>query len=138
MKLFLSDIALRESCYDCHFKLGNKYSDLTLGDFWGVEKIKPQLYNKSGVSAVILNSNKGIDLFKSIEKDLIYEECRLEEILTRNKSLESSSRQPKNRNQFFGELETKSIKKLTNIYCYKNFMDRFIKNVKKEVKKMIK
>ena len=56
MKLFLSDIALRESCYNCNFKLGNKYSDITLGDFWGVNNYYPDMYNKTGVSAIIINT----------------------------------------------------------------------------------
>ena len=59
MRIFLSDVALRESCYNCNFKLGNKYSDITLGDFWGVQNYYPKMYNKKGVSAIIINTKKG-------------------------------------------------------------------------------
>jgi len=67
MKLFLSDIALRESCYNCNFKLGNKYSDITLGDFWGVKNVYPEMYDKKGVSAIIINTEKGNKLFELIK-----------------------------------------------------------------------
>lgn len=58
IKLFLSHSPLRESCYNCNFKLGNKYSDITLGDFWGVQNCYPEMYNKKGVSAIIINTKK--------------------------------------------------------------------------------
>ena len=80
MKLFLSDIALRKSCFNCNFKLGNKYQDITLGDFWGVNKYYPDLYNNSGVSAIIFNNDKGINIFNDISSYLEYKECLLEEI----------------------------------------------------------
>ena len=80
MKLFLSDVALRESCYNCNFKLGNKYSDITLGDFWGIKRNYPEMYNKEGVSAVIINTKIGEVIFDIIKNQITYKDCKLEEI----------------------------------------------------------
>ena len=120
MKLFLSDIALRESCYNCNFKLGNKYSDITLGDFWGVNNYYPDMYNKTGVSAIIINTEKGNNMFNNIKDNIIYKECKLEEITNGNPSLKISGKYPKKRKEFFEKLGNKSVEELSKKYSRKN------------------
>ena len=134
MRLFLSDIALRESCYNCNFKVGNKYSDITLGDFWGVQKYYPEMYNKNGVSAIIINTEKGKRIFESISNNLEYKECKLEEIVAGNPSLKSSGKYPKKRNKFFQDMDSLSIKKLKNKYANISL----IKKIKGKIKRIIK
>jgi coenzyme F420-reducing hydrogenase beta subunit len=135
MQLFLSDVALRRSCYNCNFKLGNKYSDLTLGDFWGVDRYYPDMYNKEGVSAIIINSDKGIELFETLKKDLVYKDCKIEEILCDNQSLKHPVECPSSRKNFFNDLENLSVKKLAS--KYKTKLPLFIR-IKNKIKKIIK
>ena len=135
MKLFLSDIALRQSCFNCNFKLGNKYSDITLGDFWGIKNHYPETYNKSGVSAIIINTEKGIELFNSINKKIEYKECKLEEIVSGNPSLKISGKEPKNRKNFINELDTLSIKQLTKKYQKKTSLKQ---KIKRKIKSLLK
>ena len=135
MKLFLSDVALRQSCFNCNFKLGNKYSDITLGDFWGIKKHYPEMYNKSGVSAIIINTKQGEELFNNINKDIKYKECKLEEILSGNPSLKISGKEPKTRNNFFKELDNLSISALTKKYQKKISL---LSKIKRKLKSLIK
>lgn len=137
MKLFLSDIALRESCYNCNFKLGNKYSDITLGDFWGVNNYYHDMYDKKGVSAVIVNTHKGITLFNIIKDSLEYKECKLDEILSGNPSLKESSKYPSNRQQFFTEIDHLSVNDLAKKYKKKVSLARKILNKLKRIIKTI-
>ena len=135
MKLFLSDVALRESCYNCNFKLGNKYSDITLGDFWGVKKYYPDMYNKDGVSAIIVNTNKGIEIINSIKDDLVYKICKLDEIVDGNPNLVKSSNKSSKRDLFFNEIDVLSIKDLVNKYVPKRSI---FNRIKGKVKGIIK
>ena len=66
MKLFLSNQFLRSSCYDCQFKADNYRSDITLGDFWGVETCVelPSEELHKGVSVVVIHSERGKRLFE--------------------------------------------------------------------------
>lgn len=138
MKLFLSDIALRESCFDCNFKLGNKYSDITLGDFWGVQKYYPEMYNKKGVSAIIINTNNGIEIFNTIKDNLEYKECKLNEIVSGNPSLQKSGNYPTKRSEFFEELDNKSIDELTKKYHKKKpLCRRVLGKIKRIIKKIL-
>ena len=55
-KVFYSNCALRGSCYNCPYTDFNRLGDLTLADYWGIEKQRPDLYRKTGVSMLIVNS----------------------------------------------------------------------------------
>lgn len=59
MEAFLADYSLRPSCYTCPAKSLKSGSDLTLGDFWGIEHIAPQLDDDRGVSLLMVNTDKG-------------------------------------------------------------------------------
>ena len=134
MKLFLHDVALRESCYNCNFKLGNKYSDITLGDFWGVSNFYPNMYDKEGVSAIIVNTNKGLKIFNSISNELTYQNCKLEEILSGNPSLKKSSTNINQRIKFFKDIDKMSIGKLSKKYTTNgSIICRIIRKIKRKI-----
>lgn len=135
MKLFLSNIDLRESCYNCHFRLDNKYSDITLGDFWGVEKHYPEMYNAEGVSAIILNTALGNTIFDEVKSKLEYKECNLEEIIESNSPLVKSVTRPKARDRFYKELDSRSLDFLANKYAKKHIVKRIKNKVKSIFKK---
>lgn len=58
-------ILCRYSCYDCHYKHFPQPSDLTIGDFWGIDKFDPEFDSPKGVSKVIINNLKGEQFFFS-------------------------------------------------------------------------
>ena len=65
---FLSDIALRSSCYSCKFKGDNRFSDITIGDFWTEKK---NLINKLpngnyGVSCIVVHTKKGREIISEL------------------------------------------------------------------------
>lgn len=68
---FYSDLLLRRSCYECPFTGFERCSDLTLGDYWGVEKVRPELAaDNRGVSLVMVNSPKGEEWFERIRPEM--------------------------------------------------------------------
>ena len=75
MNLFLQEKINRLSCGNCAFKKYH-YSDLTIGDCWGIWDYKTSIENEGGVSILIVNTNSGMQLFKAIEKKLNCEDFR--------------------------------------------------------------
>ena len=136
MQIFLKDISLRMSCYNCNFKINNKYSDITLGDFWGIEKIHPDLYNKDGVSAVIINSDKGCKILDEIlNADLVfYKEVEIEDIIKGNPSLVKSATLNDERKTFYYELEKKGFEKVAKKYDN----GRLINKIKNKIRRIMK
>lgn len=67
MKGFLSDLYLRPSCYECRCKNGVSHSDITIGDYWGVKEVDKELDDDRGLSVVMLNTEKGQELFSHLK-----------------------------------------------------------------------
>lgn len=59
LELFNRHVALRPSCHHCIYTNLNRPSDITIGDFWGIEKYKPEFDDNKGVSFVLVNTDKG-------------------------------------------------------------------------------
>lgn len=63
--LFLKAQTYRENCYCCKYACKHRPGDITLGDYWGIQKEHPELLKnglltiKSGVSCIIVNTSRG-------------------------------------------------------------------------------
>lgn len=144
LKLFLKDVCLRESCYDCKYKTEKRISDITIADFWGVQNEYPELDDDKGTSFVITHSDKGKF---SIEKmvDCTVREIPIEKGVKYNPSYVRSVSKHKKRKSFFKELnefseENISLDKLVKKYtvdglCVKGY--RFIRRCLGKIKRMI-
>lgn len=135
MGAFLNDILLRESCYECKFKKENRISDITLADFWGIEKINSKIDDDRGISLVILNTENGKNIFDMIKDKMIYELVDLREALLYNKSMIRSVDKNKNREKFLSELENKEFDK-----CVKKYINNtsILKKIKNKIVKFLK
>lgn len=65
--LLLYNIGVRTSCYTCGFKDENAVSDITLGDFWGLEHL--DFDDNLGTSVVMCRTEKGLQLVNQILPD---------------------------------------------------------------------
>ena len=139
MQAFLKNVSLRESCYNCSFKKINRLSDITLADFWGIEKVNPKMFDDKGTSLVIVNSEKGEKLFKEIQNEVVKEEVNLNEAIKYNPSMIVSSKPDKNREKFFENLGKMDFNELVNEYTEKpNILEKYISKGKKIVKKLLR
>jgi len=68
------DLFIRPSCYNCKYTTVYRNSDISIADFWGVEKVCPSFFDrKNGCSLVILHTAKGNSLFNNIRSDVFAE-----------------------------------------------------------------
>ena len=86
MRGFLADLYLRPSCHSCPARSGKSCSDITLGDFWGIQAVHPEMNDNKGCNAVLIHSTKGQSLYDTLEKNDT--ESRYENLLPENPSLE--------------------------------------------------
>lgn len=115
---FISHVATRESCHYCKYTNLQRMSDITVGDFWGIERYKPEMEVSNGISKVLLNTNKGKELFWYISDRIIKEKMPLESSIRPN-LVHPPKRNP-NRERFFED------------YCTSGFYIAFKNNVKKK------
>lgn len=71
MRSFIIDsLSMRPNCEHCRFRKIPHNSDFTLGDFWGLEKVNPQVDDNKGMSAVFVNTEKAVKWFSKIQHRL--------------------------------------------------------------------
>lgn len=83
--LFYRHVMFRRSCGKCHFCNTRRPSDITLGDFWGWEKAAPDINrDDKGVSLVLVNTEKGLEVFEAVRDRMTVVPARLEDCLQTN------------------------------------------------------
>lgn len=115
MLMFLRDYCLRPSCYECKAK-EIKLADITLADFWGIQKIDPAMADGKGTSLVLIRTEKGERLFQRIVDKLRIKEVSYEDGVAGNKAEYKSAERPPQRDTFFFDMNNISFEELKNKY----------------------
>lgn len=116
---FIDNLYLRKSCSECSYTKLERVSDLTIADFWGLEILKPEFYNRYGLSLAIPNTQKGIGIFNKISDKLNFKEELGIEYTKYNYPLYTSSKENVFRSKFFEQLDKKGFNEaFKNSYNY--------------------
>lgn len=132
--LFYGHTILRPSCYRCPFKSVVHPSDITIADYWGIEKAAPEFDDDKGVSLVLVNSEKGINIFDAVKERLKWRKTKLEDSL--QPPLKAPFPEPDNRETFWKDLQSKKFQYVANKYAEAgtlNKMKRFLKKAKRKI-----
>ena len=100
MQVFLANLSLRPSCYVCPAKAGRSMSDVTIGDFWGIQNYAPEIDDDKGVSLVMTYNPTYEHLLSGCTK----QEMSYQQATEQNSCIEKSVPQPINRNFFWQHL----------------------------------
>lgn len=117
MQAFERNIILRPSCYNCKVKEGRSMSDITIGDYWGVQINYPEMDDDKGTGLVFVNSQKGEVLFQNIK--VLGIETNYEEAVLHNSSFNRSATPHPNRTKFFARLDNTKVLSQLIIDCTK-------------------
>lgn len=101
---FLKGSDYRESCYTCPFKMDKDVADITVGDFNGVDIAYPDFFDKRGVSYAIMNTEKGRNFIKAIEKTTHSIDVDYSVLVKYNKTLVQPIVRPKARTEFYANI----------------------------------
>ena len=127
---FLTCKTYRESCYNCKFANSQRAGDITLGDYWGIQKMHPEFYDDNGVSLVLINSDKGQKLWEKISPEIEAVPSTLEKASVMNKNLSSPSARPECRDTIYDGIDGNFEEYVKTKLAYKI-------NYKTKLKKMI-
>lgn len=101
-----TNVYCRPSCYECVFKGFPRMSDITLADFWGIERYDKNLDNNIGTSLILLNSKKGERYFEEVKNRFEFKELPLESTFRGNIALHKPIEKPLiDRETFFEDLD---------------------------------
>ena len=126
------NLYIRPSCGDCIFKGTERFGDITVGDFWGIDE---KYDDDKGTSLVIVNSDSGKKLLESIHHKLFIIERNPDEIAAGNVCFAGSVKINPQSEMFLKELGnqipfSKLIKKYT--------AEKISIKIKRRIKKILK
>lgn len=116
--LYGSHAALMPSCTSCQYTNTHRIGDITIGDYWGVEKYYPQAHNIDGTSLIFVNSEKGKQILDEIKEDAVLYETDLESALKQNQPLRYASPANPFAKSVISSLKKKGFKKTYTNYKF--------------------
>lgn len=91
LKAFINNLIIGPACNSCLFKGMHRCSDITLGDFWGIWNLYPDMDDNKGTSAVCVHSKKGDCVWQQISGNCKTVEVCEEDISRNNPSIKMSA-----------------------------------------------
>ena len=137
-ELFYGHTVLRPSCYECPYKSVMHPGDITIADYWGIEKAAPEFDDNKGVSLVLVNNEAGEEAFEKVKENLVWKQTKLEDSL--QPPLKAPFPKPDNREQFWSDFENKSFEYVAKKYGgigLKNYAKSFLRKIKRKIKKLV-
>lgn len=116
---FLGGMIARESCYTCPFATLDRPADITMGDFWGYQRTRPELAHKEGLSLLLVNTEKGMQVIKTLQgngvgiHEVSYESVEKSD----NKNLYIPTKRPIERDSIYQDLHSHGFEFIAKKYC---------------------
>ena len=110
MSMFLNNISLRPSCYDCRFTTVNRQGDITLGDFWGIGRKYPERDDDKGISLIIVNTEKGERAYGEIDEKIAAFDADIEVAKAGQKTISSPTSKNPRHDEFYKLYAEQGIK----------------------------
>ena len=120
MKLFVGGYISRKSCEMCQFKGYNRCSDLTIGDFWGIWDIAPEMDDNKGTSLILIQTEPGEKLFAKIADQLEWKQVTLEETSRQNPAMLRTTQAAENRTEILALIRQGKFEKCLRIIQQKH------------------
>ena len=112
LRAFGSELFNRKCCHKCVFRHFTSGSDITIGDYWGVERVLPEFSDDIGVSAVCINTEKGNMSFSYIKDCVCGLISDIKDVAKINKTVFGNHKANKKRDRFFAEVKSTDFDEL--------------------------
>ena len=132
--LFLQSKTYRDSCYECKYAKQERCSDLTIGDYWGIDSQHPEylmqnggtLDKNKGISCILVNSKKGKELLERFGNGLEMLTSTFEKVAKSNTQLREPSKKGAGREEVLNILNTKGYEEVEKWYYDKMGIKKYI------------
>lgn len=133
MNVFLSDFALRPSCFACPAKLDQMQGDITLADCWGVDKLKPEIDDDKGCGLILVHNPVVWKQYGEVNSIVKYP-LDLSDVMKYNPMIAVSTTAPVNRILFFDLLSRIGLKKSYQYVTSSRLLIRILRNLYRKLK----
>ncbi len=133
LKAYYTRLIYRPSCMQCQFAKFDRVSDITIADAWGIEQKYRELDSKKGVSLVIANTEKGLELVRNLDVFMDTYDIDMDFAINTNEQLKQPTQTHKNRAKFFKLIKKNTFEQSVHIATKRTICER-IRLKLKEIK----
>lgn len=139
-KSFLEAKTFRDVCYKCKYANTNHLGDITLMDYWGIENQYPNFVDSNGVSAILVNTNKGNQIVKKLNKKMYLLKTTVMNVAKENRNLNAPSDKNKVRADVYKNIDNLDYQEYVkdNLKFKKRKIDVIKNIVPKNIKQALK
>lgn len=136
LRAFFSNLSDRPSCYDCHFRKRYRLSDLTIWDCFDVGKFDRKLDDNTGVTRVLVHSEKGRKIMNFVAGNNICVEISPDDAVEGVHEMKYSVERNPKRADFFRDLDSMETASLFEKYfpmTAKVRIEKFVRNTSEKL-----
>lgn len=124
------NLYIRPCCGKCEFKGVPRQGDITLADFWGVDE---SLDDDGGTSLVLLNSQKGKEIFQEVKYRIFEQERQADEIIQGNDCFYNSVKINPKSKAFLESLDRIGFRKALKKYMRNALLRKIYRKIKNKL-----
>lgn len=111
--MFMKHITFQYECFSCPFANSNRQGDITLADFWGLDKEIEKKTPIRGISMIMIDTSHGEKLFSNIRNELVVFERPSVEAINGNDTLREATPMPTEYEKYWNLINEKGFLKAT-------------------------
>ncbi len=104
------NLFMRPCCSECKYKEKIRVADISIGDFWGLDSTKENLFK--GISVIMVNTDKGAEYIELVKDKIFIEEHEYKEVSDGNGCLLKPSCMGEHRKEFFDKFDEMEFEEL--------------------------
>ena len=130
-RIYTDRYTIRPSCHSCPYTRIDRETDITIGDFWHMEKSMPDFVDEMGTSLVLIHTERGKELFDEIKEKLDMRESNTTDCWQLN--LQEPTKPSQIRHKFW-----KDYKKHGIDFCMEHYGSvTLMRRIERKLKKML-
>lgn len=136
---YLANNVNRMSCYSCKYSTTQRVGDISIGDYWNIQDIRPDIDSSDGISLMLVNSERGKKLVKSLADKVYLYETELAPAVKGNGNLSKPCDSPDSRKDIYSRIKEHGYAMVAKKDCkYQYVIPFFRRYTPRSIKEFLK
>jgi coenzyme F420-reducing hydrogenase beta subunit len=130
---FTGGNTMRESCFSCRFSSENRVGDFTIADCWGYEKLPIPFEFNNGLSTLLFNTQKALNLMRYLSEKMNLFEYDYEMAVSGNTCLREPTKRGARWGKYMEAIKNNTIDEMAKDYLRRNWKKVLVHKIKDKI-----
>lgn len=127
------------SCYSCKYSSVQRVGDISIGDYWNIGDVLPNVDSRKGISVLLVNSARGLEIINTLKDKVSLYETELISAVKGNGNLTKPCSLPESRKNIYKRIKEQGYTVVAKQACkYQYFVPFLRKHTPRTVKNLLK